>query len=144
LPELHEHPIILLNAYNNEWTQRLTEPLRFHFSPRETPPQTILDRSHPNGGWHRDPRLPYENSDDYALLARFWDRTTDNWVVVLAGLGRNGTEAATRFVVDPHYMQELRDRLGRDFSNLNIEVVLRVSVVDGKTGAPQIVALYGW
>jgi hypothetical protein len=77
-------------------------------------------------------------------MARFWDRSTDNWVVVLAGLGRNGTEAATRFAVDAHYMQELRNRVGRDFASLNMEVVLRVSVVDGKTGVPQIVAIHVW
>jgi hypothetical protein len=144
LPEFHEHPIILLNAYNNQWTLRLTDPLRYHFSTLGSHPQTIQDQQHPEGGWHRDPSLPYENSDDYALLARFWDNTTDNWVVVLAGLGRNGTEAASRFVVDEHYMQELRSRLGRDFGHLNIEVVLRVSVVDGKTGSPQIMAAYAW
>lgn len=144
LPEFHEHPIILLNAYNNQWTLRLTDPLRYYFSPLGSHPQTIMDRQHPEGGWHRDASLPYENSDDYALLARFWDKTTDNWVMVLAGLGRNGTEAASRFVVDRYYMQELRNRLGRDFGHLNIEVVLRVSVVDGKTGSPQIMAAYAW
>lgn len=144
LPEFHEHPIILLNAYNNQWTLRLTNPLRFHFNPAGSLPQSIVDRQHAEIGWHRDPALPYENSDDYALLARFWDSTTDNWVVVLAGLGRNGTEAATRFAVDPHYMQELCDRMGGDFSNRNIEVVIRAKVVDGKTGVPEMVAVHSW
>jgi hypothetical protein len=41
-------------------------------------------------------------------------------------------------------MQELRERLGGDFSNRNIEVVLKASVVDGKTGAPSIMATYSW
>ena len=144
LPEFHEHPIILLNAFNNIWTQRLVEPLRFSLTPREFRPQSIVDRMHPEINWHRDASIPYESADDYALVARFWDKTTDNWVVILAGLGRNGTEAATRFVVDPHYMQQLRERLGRDFSNRNIELVLKVSVVDGKTGAPTIMATYSW
>ncbi|MDR3792749.1 MAG: hypothetical protein P4L03_05135 [Terracidiphilus sp.] len=144
LPELHENPIILLNAYNNQWTLRLTENLRYRFSPMGFRPQSIVNQQHPNISWHRDTELPYENSPDYALLARFWDRSTDNWVVVLAGLGRNGTEAATRFATDPHYMQELRDRLGKDFANRNIEVVLKVAVVDGKTGVPEIMAVYAW
>lgn len=144
LPDLHEHPIILLNAYNNQWTLRLTEQLRYHLTPLGFRPQSIVDQQNPNITWYRDPNLPYENSADYALMARFWDRTTDNWVVVLAGLGRNGTEAATRFAVDPHYMQELRNRLGKDFSNRNIETVLKVNVVDGKTGVPEIMAAYAW
>jgi hypothetical protein len=62
-------------------------------------------------------------------------------VVVLAGLGRNGTEAAAQFATSPHYMQLLRDDIGRDFSNLNIEALLKVKVIDGKTGAPSILAV---
>jgi hypothetical protein len=154
LPEFHEHPIILLNAYNNQWTLRLTEPLRFYFSPElhaytstdlvVPHPQSILDHQDAKVAWHRDATRPYENTDDYAILARFWDKTTENWVIVLAGLGRNGTEAATRFAVDPSYLQGLRDRLGSDFGDRNIEVVLRAQVVDGKTGSPQIMAVHAW
>lgn len=142
LPDLHEHPIILLNAYNNQWTLRLTQLLRFHFAPQSD--QGIVDKMQPQVRWARDPSVPYSGADDYALMARFWDATTDNWVVVLAGLGRNGTEAATQFVVSPHYMQLLRDQMGTDFSKRNIEVVLRVSVIDGKTGAPTILAVHSW
>src|ERR1019366_2342044 len=35
LTELKEHPVILLGAYNNQWTLRLLQPLRFHFGPVE-------------------------------------------------------------------------------------------------------------
>jgi hypothetical protein len=41
-------------------------------------------------------------------------------------------------------MQLLRDQLGKDFSNWNIEAVLKVSVIDGKTGAPSILAVHAW
>jgi hypothetical protein len=59
-------------------------------------------------------------------------------------VGRNGTEAAAQFVTSPHYMQMLRDQVGNDFSNRNVEVVLKVSVIDGKTGAPSILAVHAW
>ena len=144
LPDLHSHPIILLNAYNNQWTIRLAEPLRFHFSPDSMGQHSIVDRTHPDVRWERDPSIPYSNADDYALVARFWDTTTDNWVIVLAGLGRNGTEAASQFVTSSHYMQVLRDQVGSDFSNKNIEVVLKTNVIDGKTGPPSIVAVHTW
>jgi hypothetical protein len=88
--------------------------------------------------------LPYSNADDYALVARFRDPTTDSWVVVLAGIGRNGTEAAAQFATSQHYLQLLRDRAGTDFSNKNVEAVLKVSVIDGKTGAPSILAVHVW
>jgi hypothetical protein len=94
--------------------------------------------------WERDSTLPYSGADDYALVARFHDTTTDSWVVVLAGVGRNGSEAAAQFATSPHYMQMLRDQAGTDFTNRNVEAVLKISVIDGKTGAPSIQAVHVW
>jgi hypothetical protein len=142
LSELREHSFILLGGFNNQWSLRLLAPLRFHFA--SEPAESIVDQMQPQVRWVRDPSLPYASADDYALVARYRDVTTDSWVVVLAGVGRNGTEAAAEFASSPHYMQLLRDQLGRDFSNRNIEAVLKVSVIDGKTGAPSIVAVHSW
>lgn len=142
LTELRQHPVIFLGGYNNPWSLRLLQPLRFHFSPEIT--ASIVDGAQPGVLWARDRALPYSSADDYALVARFRDTTTDSWVVVLAGLGRNGTEAAAEFATSPHYMQQLSDRIGGDYSKRNVEAVLKVSVVDGKTGAPSILAVHAW
>jgi hypothetical protein len=142
LTELREHSVILLGGYNNQWTLRLIEPLRFHFVAGTD--AMIADRMQPQAHWMRDSSLPYSSADDYALIARFRDATTDGWVVALAGLGRNGTEAAAQFATSPHYMQLLREQMGREFYNQNVEVVLKVNVVDGKTGAPSILAVHAW
>jgi hypothetical protein len=145
LPQLHERPTILLNAYNNHWTLRLAEPLRFHFTPEfGEPNHSIVDRMHPDVSWKRDSTVPYASADDYALVARYWDTTTDNWVLVLAGIGRNGTEAAAQVVTSPQYLQLLKDQAETDFSNRNIEAVVKVSVIEGKTGAPIILAVHVW
>ena len=143
LTELREHPVILLGGYNNQWTLRLLQPLRFHFAP-VTDGEWVVDSANPRMHWERDASLPYSSADDYAIVARFQDPTTDNWVVALAGVGRNGTEAAAQFATSPHYMQLLRDKAGTDFANRNVEAVLKVSVIDGKTGAPSILAAYVW
>jgi hypothetical protein len=45
LTELREHPVILLGAYNNQWSLRLLQPLRFHFTPY--PPESIVDQEQP-------------------------------------------------------------------------------------------------
>jgi hypothetical protein len=140
LTDLREHPVVLLGAYNNQWAMRLLQSQRFQFTPE--PVESIVDQMRPEAHWSRDKSLPYSSADDYALVARFRDATTGSWVVVLAGLGRNGTEAAAQFATSPHYMQMLRDGLGRDFSNLNVEALLKVNVIEGKTGAPSILAVY--
>lgn len=142
LTGLRENPVILLGGYNNDWTLRLLQPLRFHFTPE--PVESIVDQMHPEMRWQRDRSQPYSSADDYALLARYRDSTTDSWVVALAGLGRNGTEAAAQFAVSPHYLEMLRRQMGQDFGNRNLEVLLRIKVIDGKTGAPSILAVHSW
>ncbi len=140
LTDLREHPVVLLGAYNNQWAMRLLQSQRFQFTPE--PVHSIVDQMHPDAHWTRDKSLPYSSADDYALVVRFRDATTGSWIVVLAGIGRNGTEAAAQFATSPHYMQLLRDNLGRDFSNLNVEALLKVNVVEGKTGAPSLLAVH--
>jgi hypothetical protein len=142
LTSLREHPDILLGGYNNQWTTRLLQPLPFHLAPQATPAIVGIDPS--KDQWLRDQSQPYSSADDYALVARFRDSTTDSWVVVLAGLGRNGTEAAAQFAASPHYMQLLKDQVGESLLSNNVEVVLKVRVIDGKTGAPSIVAVHSW
>jgi hypothetical protein len=142
LTVLREHTAVLLGGYNNQWTMRLLQPQRYQFT--QEPVESIVDRTQLQVHWQRDHSQPYSSADDYALLARFRDATTDSWVVVLAGLGRNGTEAAAQFATSPHYMQLLREKMGKDFSNQNIEAILQVNVIDGKTGAPSILAVYSW
>jgi hypothetical protein len=143
LTDLRERPVIMLGGYNNQWTLRSLQPLRFHFSPEAD--AAIVDETQPQTRWVRDHSLPYSSADDYALVARFRDVATDNWVIALAGVGRNGTEAATQFATTPRYMQLLRDQIGgADFANRNVEVVLKVNVIEGKTGAPSIQQVYVW
>ena len=142
LTDLREHSVVLLGAYNNQWTMRLLESLRYHFFPN--PVERIVDSGQPQMSWQRDESQPYSSADDYAVVARFRDPRIDGWVVVLAGIGRNGTEAAAQFVTSPHYLELLRERIGMGFENRNIEAVLMVNVIKGETGAPTILAVHSW
>jgi hypothetical protein len=143
LTEMRERPVVLLGGYNNEWTLRLQSPLRYQFAPEAN--ASIIDREQPQVRWARDRALPYSSADDYALAVRFRNTTTDSVVVMLAGLGRNGTEAAAQFVTSPHYMELLKEKVGSSaLADKNIEVVLKISVIEGKTGAPSIEAVQVW
>ena len=140
---LREQPLVLLGGYNNLWTIRLLDSLPFRFTP-EPDGASIIEAAQPTHRWARDSSQSYASADDYALVARFRNVTTDSWVIVIAGLGRNGTEAASQVATSSHYMQLLRDQLGSDFANKNIEALLKVNVIDGKTGAPTILASRAW
>lgn len=115
---------------------RLLQSVRYQFTPE--PIESIIDQKQPKVHWSHDRSHTYSTADDYALIARFRDATTGDWVIVLAGLGRNGTEAAAQFATSPHDLQLLQDQIGISFStSKNIEAILKVHVIDGRTGAPR-------
>ncbi|WP_353072480.1 hypothetical protein [Tunturiibacter gelidiferens] len=142
LAQIRESPVVLIGAYNNEWTQRLLLPLRFHFNGE--PNEQIVDALQPSKYWARDKSKPYSDSPDYALVVRFRNPSTDSFVVVAAGLQRYGTDAASQFIVSPRLLDILNRRVGSDWANKNIEVVLKVDVVQGRVGAPIVQDVYLW
>jgi len=142
LDQIRQNPVVLIGAYNNAWTERLLLPLRFHFAPR--PDEAIVDTQHPNQHWVRDSSRPFDNTADYGIVARFRNSSTDSMVVVVAGLQRYGTDAASQFVSSPRFLEQIDRQLGLGWENRNLEAVIRVDVVNGSAGAPVIERLHTW
>ena len=143
LTDMSSHPVVLVGAYNNEWTLRLVDSLRYRFAPE--PESKIFDSKDSRIFWDNPLLFPgYKNLDDYAIVARYWSRLTEGMVVVIAGLGPNGTIAATQFVTSQHYLDQLDAKGYGGWKNRNIEIVLKTSVVGFKAGPPVIVAVDVW
>jgi hypothetical protein len=146
LTDLRNGSVILVGVFNNPWTLRLGTGLRYY---HEWHPDThtgfILDRQNPaNRSWRHDPRVRYSNvTQDYALVSRFVDPLTEKMVVVVGGMGRDGTIAASEFVSDPRYLDMLNARL-KNWDKKNLQVVLTTEIVNGNTGPPRILAAYAW
>ena len=145
LQDFHQLPIVLVSGYNNPWTLRLLAPLRFHFE------QTgglhyIVDGQHPERhDWSVDFDAPYaQQTEDYAIVARFYNATTDGPVVVVAGIGSNGSQGAGEFIVSPEALQSLARSAPGGTLNQNFEAVLKVEVVAGNSGAVTVVATQFW
>jgi hypothetical protein len=141
LTDMTRHPVVLIGAYDNEWTLRLLNDLRFRFA--ASPERQIYDEMNPSKIWVRPKGLPFKDQDDFAIVARFHDKLTDNTVIVIAGVGKNGTEAAARFVTTSRYIDLLNQQV-KDWESKNLEIVIKTKVVDSKTGAPSIEAVHVW
>lgn len=147
LTDLRDRPIILIGGPSNLWTMKLLAPLRFHFSEeggtRIEDTQGLLSHkwAYVLGKTDNSPSTVVE---DCAIVARFHDPTTGGSVMILAGAGRNGTEAAGEFVTSNSLLDDLNKRLPRGWENRNLEVVLKTKVIDGKTGSPSIEATDLW
>jgi hypothetical protein len=147
LTDLRRAPSVLIGAFDNSWTLRLTSPLRFHFA--NDPQMTQLwieDRTKPGKReWVLD-RSQQETGvyKDYAIVTRFLDPNSEQYVVVAAGIGRGGTVAAGEFLVDEHHMEEMLTQVPRDWKRKNLEIVLETQVIQGRSGPPRISAVYIW
>jgi hypothetical protein len=145
--ELREGPLILIGAFNNNWTLRLSGPLRYSFErDDENKFAWINDRQNPSKrDWVVPMHTPISNvNEDYALISRFWDPTTEQMVVVAAGIGIYGTMAAGEFLTDPTYLSNFADQAPRNWDRKNIQVVIETKVINRASGPPRIVAMYFW
>ena len=146
-PELQHSASILIGGLDNVWTMRVTGGLRYHLVPRgDSYSFGIEDREHPEqGGWNGDLTRPTDRiTEDYALVARIFDQTTGRPVLVVAGLGANGTAAASEFLLDPARLEELSAHAPRDWQRLNMEAVLKTQILDNHAGPPRLVVCTFW
>jgi hypothetical protein len=148
LTDLRRSPSVFIGAFDNSWTLRLTSPLRFHFA--NNPEMTQLwieDRANPEKrDWalNRSQQQQTGTYKDYAIVARFVDPDTDQYVVIAAGIGRGGTVAAGEFLVDAHRMNDMVNLVARDWNRKNIEIVLETQVIQGRSGPPRTSAVHVW
>ena len=141
LQDLRQGPVVLIGGFN-PWSLRLLSKLRY--SVRVDPAmhsmwiqdaQNTLTRD-----WVVDGRS-HPNDIDYAVISRFIDPDTGNWILSLGGLREQGTEAAKDLLIDASYEKLLPNRLG---SKGNFQILLKTNIINGCAGPPQVLAVHTW
>jgi hypothetical protein len=143
--DLRDGPVVLVGALNNDWTVRLTGPMRFSYE-RDDDTFWIKDRQNPS---RRDRAVNYQTpyldlAEDYALISRVLEPTTERMVVVAGGLTGFGTITAGEFLTNPNYMNAIAKQLPVNWEHKNIQLVLATKVIGGNSGPPQVVDKYVW
>lgn len=148
LDDLRHGPSVFVGAFDNAWTLRLTNPLRYHFGNDANMNHLwIVDSTAPGQSrWvvDRGVQMAINNYRDYAIVARFTDSNTGQLAVILAGVGRGGTRVAGEFLTDPSDLSELQRLAKAAGDKKNMEVVLSTQIIDGQPGSPKIEATYFW
>jgi len=142
LSELHSQPAVLIGAMTNEWTGRLLSEERFQFVSSKMPHTSeILDTAHQDRhDWNFNAAVPVNQIfRDYAIVDRYVSHLTGQPVVVIAGLGPYGTNAASEFVSNPQYFREFARKMQAGWASHDVEIVLETDVIDGRSGAPHVV-----
>ena len=149
--DLREGPVVLIGAFNNEWSLRLTHRLRYSLAlDTEKHLVYIRDVKNPaarNWSWRTDQSTDHRVGagspvlKDYALISRIRNSETGHVVVVIGGLYTYGTEAAGEFLTDPQFLQAMGTAAGTDSAHQNLQIVLEVTVTDETPGPPKVVAV---
>jgi hypothetical protein len=143
--QLREGPIVLIGGFDNIWTLRVTQKLRFGFESKDGVALLVDRKSPKQTSWATAWDLPYQKlSRDYAIVARIHDPTTGQPVIVAAGISEEGTEAAGEILYNPVYLDSLLAKLPPNWENLNMEAVIGTQVIEGHPGPPSILAVETW
>jgi hypothetical protein len=145
LADLRNGPVILGGLLGNSWSMRFVSKLRFHpHMDVASQRMWIEDAEHPERtDWSVPWGQAYSDSyDNYALITRSKDPLSGQYTVEIGGLGLHGDQAAGEFVTNPVEMNELSGDLGDP--NRNVQIVLKVEVVNGAAGPPRIIAIQYW
>jgi hypothetical protein len=148
LDDLRRGPTVFVGAFDNAWTLRLTNPLRYHFANDANMTHFwIADGNTPGPSrWvvDRGVQLATNNYRDYGILARFNDSNTGKVAVVVAGIGRGGTRVAGEFLADNADLAQLMRSAHASGDKKNFEIVLSTEIIDGEPGSPKIEGTYFW
>ena len=144
--ELRGNPAVLIGAFNNDWTIRLTEDLRFSLVDIGPTIRGVRDREHDKELTWRIARSPqgWIADEDYALVTRIADPHTGQTVIAAGGITTYGTLAAGDFLTSPEQFREALRAAPRDWARKNIQVVLQIKVADGTPSPPRVLAVHFW
>jgi hypothetical protein len=147
LTNLRGRPAVLIGAFNNDWTMSLAGELRFYFDiDYKNSAAIVRDRLNPGASdWKVVNTWPYKNIPaDYAIVSRVRHSTTEQTVVIAAGITHYGTFAAAEFLTNPVYFAEALKKAPNDWSGKNMQVVLSNKVMSGTAGPPRVMAVHFW
>ena len=147
--DFQQAPAVLIGAYNDAWTLRLMEKMRFTFQ-RDGSLQYIADRDRPGSrNWSID--LTRTDSqghlllkEDFAVISRVANPRTGRITITVAGLFGYGTIAAGKFLTDPTYLQAMSERAPAGWQDRNMQIVIGTEVIQENSGPPRVLATAFW
>jgi len=149
--DLREGPVVLIGAFNNEWSLRLTRQLRYSLAmDADNHLIYIKDAKSPaSRAWSWRTNQPRDQVGgaggpilhDYALITRIRNSETGHVLVVVGGLYTYGTESAGEFLTDAGLMQSITRSTLLGTGSQNLQIVLETTVTDGTPGPPRVVAV---
>jgi hypothetical protein len=135
--EIRNSPAVFVGAFTNHWTMEMNQDVRFILR-KEGGVNSIVDTTPPGRNWS------FARTTDYALITRLSESRTGRPLMIAAGLGHFGTQAAGEFITSPAVMNAVLGTLAAGWERRNVQIVVRVEVLGKTPGPPRVVATHVW
>jgi hypothetical protein len=142
--DLRGRPAVLIGQFENQWTAGLTGNLRYYLvRSSETRSYEVRDRRNHDavvGSASRDA----DRTEEYVIITRVFDPSTEKLVIAIAGMTFNGTVAGADFLTTPRYIHDAYRNAQPGWKRMNSQVVLKSTMVGGSAGPPNVVVTHFW
>jgi hypothetical protein len=144
--DLRSEPTIMLGAFNNEWTLRMTKKLPFAFEGVVGKTWTIREHAAPWRTWTIPDSAvnPAPMERDYALISRVFEKETGQPFIALGSLGSAGSEAAAECLTSTECVEAVARNAPGGWERKNVQIVITAKVVSGTPAAPEVLAVRVW
>lgn len=143
--DLRHAPAVILGAFSNESTMKITSGLPFTFAENVDKFSRIQEQGGAGRAWFDDVD-PHTSivATDYGLVSRLVNSSTSQFVVDVAGITAPGSEAAGEVAGSSEDLEKAMRNAPPDWSRKNVQIVVKTTVTDSVAGPPQIVAVHVW
>ncbi|MCX6598191.1 MAG: hypothetical protein NTV70_17700 [Acidobacteria bacterium] len=153
LADLREGSAVLVGAFSNDWTLRISQGLRFHLARTKEDQRYVEDAEHPDfRGWMGATGNAFQGNSlgydflDYAIISRVFESTTGTPVVSLGGITHLGTAEAGEFLTSPALLNEALKAIdpATDWERRNVQLVIETKVIGTSATPPRLLATHVW
>ncbi len=153
LADLREGSAVLVGAFSNDWTLRISKGLRFQLARTKDDQRYVEDTQRPGfRGWMgATGNASQGNSEgqdflDYAIVSRVFESTTGTPVVSIGGITHLGTAEAGEFLTSRDMMNQALAALdsARDWERRNVQLVIETKVIGTSATPPRLLATHVW
>ena len=149
MEDLRHAPAILVGAFNDIWTLRVMEGLRFSFRKEGSLYWSQDSRNPSSRDWsvdrsRMDSAGQHLRDRDYGVISRVLNSRTGRPVITVAGTLGTGTEVATECITGDTFLASFARLAPADWQRRNVQIVIATELIDGHAGPPRIVATHFW
>jgi len=141
--DLRNSPAIIVGAFSNRWTIQTTSGLHFAFA-EDRGVFRIQEQGASGRSWYAKLGRNGAIVEDYGIVTRLVTSGTGQFVVAIAGITSDGSEAAAEFASNSEALERALRNSSPDWEQKNVQILVKTTVTDSVTGPPEVVDIYIW